>query len=277
MKDPNFGSLFDLFSVTFREPWVIQKFLPEVAKGDKRIILVDGEPLGAVNRVPAGDDIRSNMVRGGAAARDRADAARARDLRSHRAGAEAARPAVRRHRRDRRLSDRDQRHLADRPARHQAARRPRPRRRRSGTRSRPSGPARPAEASPRLRPLALRVLEARPMEFRFDSKPSRPPATRRAPPRPNGAASARASRPNSLLCARDRLMTTLSARRRSASSRRRSSEGRAEARGIARGGRQGPRLRRAAQRSRGRDHRRHPRRRHASASHGDGPAAERAG
>jgi len=59
--------LFDLFSVTFREPWVIQKFMPEVAKGDKRIVLVDGEPLGAVNRVPAADDLRSNMVRGGAA------------------------------------------------------------------------------------------------------------------------------------------------------------------------------------------------------------------
>ncbi len=67
-RDPNFGSLFDLFSTTFREPWVIQKFLPQVAEGDKRIILVDGEALGAVNRVPAGDDIRSNMVRGGAAA-----------------------------------------------------------------------------------------------------------------------------------------------------------------------------------------------------------------
>jgi glutathione synthase len=66
-KDPNFGSLFDLFSTTFREPWVIQKFLPAVAFGDKRIILVDGEPKGAVNRVPVGDDIRSNMVRGGAA------------------------------------------------------------------------------------------------------------------------------------------------------------------------------------------------------------------
>jgi len=66
-RDSNFGSLFDLFSVTFREPWVIQKFLSAVAVGDKRIILVDGEPLGAVNRVPVGDDIRSNMVRGGAA------------------------------------------------------------------------------------------------------------------------------------------------------------------------------------------------------------------
>ncbi|NBQ39524.1 MAG: glutathione synthase [Alphaproteobacteria bacterium] len=66
-KDPNFGSLYDLFSVTFREPWVIQRFLPKVVEGDKRIILVDGVALGAVNRVPTGDDIRSNMVRGGAA------------------------------------------------------------------------------------------------------------------------------------------------------------------------------------------------------------------
>ena len=67
VQDLNFGSLFDLFSTTFREPWVIQKFLPAVAKGDKRIILVDGEAKGVVNRVPSGDDIRSNMVRGGAA------------------------------------------------------------------------------------------------------------------------------------------------------------------------------------------------------------------
>ena len=66
-KDPNFGSLFDLFTVTFREPWVIQRFLPKVSEGDKRIILVDGEAMGAVNRVPAENDIRSNMVRGGAA------------------------------------------------------------------------------------------------------------------------------------------------------------------------------------------------------------------
>jgi len=66
-KDPNFGSLFDLFSVTFREPWVVQRFLPRVTEGDKRIILVDGVAMGAVNRVPAENDIRSNMVRGGAA------------------------------------------------------------------------------------------------------------------------------------------------------------------------------------------------------------------
>ncbi len=66
-RDPNFGSLFDLFTTTQREPWVTQKFLPAVSLGDKRIILVDGEAKGAVNRVPVGDDIRSNMVRGGAA------------------------------------------------------------------------------------------------------------------------------------------------------------------------------------------------------------------
>ena len=66
-QDPNFGSLFDLFTATLREPWVIQKFLPAVANGDKRIILVDGVARGAVNRVPASDDIRSNMVRGGVA------------------------------------------------------------------------------------------------------------------------------------------------------------------------------------------------------------------
>jgi glutathione synthase len=64
--DLNFGSLYDLFATTFREPWVIQKFLPEVRDGDKRIVLVDGEFAGAVNRVPAPDDLRSNMVRGGA-------------------------------------------------------------------------------------------------------------------------------------------------------------------------------------------------------------------
>ena len=67
-QDLNFGSLYDLFAVTFREAWVVQKFLPAVRAGDKRIILVDGEFAGAVNRVPAADDLRSNLVRGGAAA-----------------------------------------------------------------------------------------------------------------------------------------------------------------------------------------------------------------
>jgi glutathione synthase len=66
-EDMNFGSLYDLFAVTFREPWVVQRFLPNVRQGDKRIILVEGKFAGAVNRVPQADDLRSNMVRGGAA------------------------------------------------------------------------------------------------------------------------------------------------------------------------------------------------------------------
>ncbi|MGE4373313.1 MAG: glutathione synthase [Xanthobacter sp.] len=65
--DLNFGSLYDLFATTFREQWVVQRFLPEVKHGDKRIILVDGKAAGAVNRVPGEGDLRSNMVRGGAA------------------------------------------------------------------------------------------------------------------------------------------------------------------------------------------------------------------
>jgi glutathione synthase len=64
-QDLNFGSLYDLFATTFREQWVVQKFLPAVKDGDKRILLVDGEFAGAVNRIPAQDDLRSNMVRGG--------------------------------------------------------------------------------------------------------------------------------------------------------------------------------------------------------------------
>jgi glutathione synthase len=66
--DENYGSLIDLFSAQMREPWVIQQYRPEVRNGDKRIILVDGAFAGAVNRVPAEGDLRSNMVRGGQAA-----------------------------------------------------------------------------------------------------------------------------------------------------------------------------------------------------------------
>ena len=122
-QDMNFGSLFDMFSVTFREPWVIQRFLPEVKHGDKRIILVDGEFAGAVNRVPAADDLRSNMVRGGAAkATDLTP--REREICARLAPALArARTVVRRHRRHRRPPHRDQRDLADRHSRHRAARR----------------------------------------------------------------------------------------------------------------------------------------------------------
>jgi len=65
--DPNLDALLDLHRMIGREPVIAQKFIPAVSKGDKRILLVDGEPVGAVNRVPAENDIRSNMVRGGAA------------------------------------------------------------------------------------------------------------------------------------------------------------------------------------------------------------------
>ena len=67
-EDGNFGSLYDLFAATFREPWVVQRYLPAIRDGDKRIILVEGAFAGAVNRIPQADDLRSNMVRGGSAA-----------------------------------------------------------------------------------------------------------------------------------------------------------------------------------------------------------------
>ena len=57
----------ELFSQTFREPYIVQRYLPEVRKGDKRIILVDGEVAGAINRVPSLTDHRSNMHVGGRA------------------------------------------------------------------------------------------------------------------------------------------------------------------------------------------------------------------
>jgi len=66
-EDQNYGSLIALFTEMFSEAMVVQKFLPDVKAGDKRIILVDGEFAGAVNRVPAADDLRSNMVVGGQA------------------------------------------------------------------------------------------------------------------------------------------------------------------------------------------------------------------
>ena len=63
----NLAALMELFNATYREPHVLQLFLPEVADGDKRIILVDGEVAGAINRRPAKGDIRSNLAAGGTA------------------------------------------------------------------------------------------------------------------------------------------------------------------------------------------------------------------
>ena len=64
-EDRNLSSLHELFTGFSREPLIVQKFLPDVAKGDKRVILVDGEPVGAINRVPAEGETRSNMHVGG--------------------------------------------------------------------------------------------------------------------------------------------------------------------------------------------------------------------
>jgi len=66
-NDSNLGSLMEMFMASSREPVMVQQFLPEVVRGDKRIILVDGEAVGAINRVPAEGEIRSNLVAGGTA------------------------------------------------------------------------------------------------------------------------------------------------------------------------------------------------------------------
>ena len=65
--DPNLDALLDLHRMIGREPVIAQKFIPAVSKGDKRILLVDGEPVGAVNRVPNPGQIRSNLAVGGRA------------------------------------------------------------------------------------------------------------------------------------------------------------------------------------------------------------------
>ena len=65
--DKNLTSLHELFSNMSSEPLIAQAFLPDVKKGDKRIILVDGEPVGAINRVPKAGETRSNMHVGGKA------------------------------------------------------------------------------------------------------------------------------------------------------------------------------------------------------------------
>ena len=64
-NDRNLSSLFELFTSMSREPLIVQKFLPDVSRGDKRVILVDGVPVGAINRVPQAGETRSNMHVGG--------------------------------------------------------------------------------------------------------------------------------------------------------------------------------------------------------------------
>jgi len=65
--DENLNSLLELFTEMYREPVIVQRYLPEVRQGDKRVILIDGKPVGAINRVPAAGEARSNMHVGGRA------------------------------------------------------------------------------------------------------------------------------------------------------------------------------------------------------------------
>ena len=65
----NLESLFEMFNLAYKEPHVVQAFIPEITKGDKRIVLIDGEVAGAVNRVPGEGEIRSNLAVGGLAAK----------------------------------------------------------------------------------------------------------------------------------------------------------------------------------------------------------------
>ena len=66
-EDENLNALLELFTDLYREPIIVQRYLPEVRRGDKRIILIDGRPAGAINRVPAKGEARSNMHAGGRA------------------------------------------------------------------------------------------------------------------------------------------------------------------------------------------------------------------
>jgi glutathione synthase len=68
-KGENLAALLELFNRTYREPHVIQAFVPQISEGDKRIVLVDGEVAGAVNRLPGEGEIRSNLAVGGKAAK----------------------------------------------------------------------------------------------------------------------------------------------------------------------------------------------------------------
>ena len=71
--DENLNALLEMFTQIYREPVMVQRYLPEVRQGDKRIILVDGEPVGGVLRVPAEGEARANLHVGGRAGEDRAD------------------------------------------------------------------------------------------------------------------------------------------------------------------------------------------------------------
>ena len=66
-EDDNLNALLEMFTRIYREPVMVQRYLPEIREGDKRIILIDGEPAGAVNRVPPAGEARANLHVGGRA------------------------------------------------------------------------------------------------------------------------------------------------------------------------------------------------------------------
>ena len=114
----NLASLIEMFNAAYREPHVVQAFVPEISEGDKRIVLVDGEVAGAVNRIPGAGEIRSNLAVGGTAAKTELTGTEREICAALGARAQGARAVLRRNRRDRRqMADRDQRHLADRDRR----------------------------------------------------------------------------------------------------------------------------------------------------------------
>jgi glutathione synthase len=65
--DENLGALLETFTILYREPVIVQRYLPEIRQGDKRIILIEGKPVGAVNRIPQSGEARANFHAGGSA------------------------------------------------------------------------------------------------------------------------------------------------------------------------------------------------------------------
>jgi glutathione synthase len=65
--DENLGALLETFTILYREPVIVQRYLPEIRQGDKRIILVEGEAVGAVSRIPQSGEARANFHAGGSA------------------------------------------------------------------------------------------------------------------------------------------------------------------------------------------------------------------
>ena len=112
--DENLGTIMETFAAQSREPVMVQRYLPEILNGDKRIILVDGEPVGAVSRIPLTGEARANFHAGGSARKTELTE-RERDICAKLGPDLSAKGLiVRGDRRDRRLPHRDQRDLAHR-------------------------------------------------------------------------------------------------------------------------------------------------------------------